>query len=295
MNSFRVTVCLLVIILLQTRAFPQERRAAVDSQVTDEPDSTATALIMDEGTKNSHVMDFLSYITDVYGPRLTWSPGFKRAAGWVKSKLDSLGLSAPHLESWEPLGRSWEVRHYSANVIGSQTFPLLSYPKAWSPGIDAKGDVIVLDARTDSALDTYVGKIRNKFVLLGGERKVELNTDPEISRYTDTQLLDLANADVQRSRRRRRRFEDSPDARKRAALEYRKLEMINHEGALAVLTAAGFDGGSMMVLSSSVPTPPDTPFANRISAWNPRSPRILPQIAVGVEHYNRMVRMLQKG
>ena len=241
-------------------------------------------------------MEYLSYIADVYGPRLTWSPEYKRAAEWVKDKLASMGFANSHLESWEPLGRAWELKHYSANVIGAQAFPLLSYPRAWSPGVDAKGDVVYLDAKTDSALDTYKGKLKNKFILLGGIRDLELKADPAISRYTDAQLLDLANADIQRPRRRRRRaFEDTPEARKRAALEYRKLEMVYKEGALAILSAGGFEGGSISVMSATVPAPPDTPRSSRMSAWNPKSPKILPQVTVAVEHYNRMVRMLQKG
>jgi Zn-dependent M28 family amino/carboxypeptidase len=50
-----------------------------------------------------------------------------------------------------------------------------------------------------------------------------------------------------------------------------------------------------MVLSAVVPSHPDTPFANRIRPWDPKAPDILPQIAVGAEHYNRIVRMLRKG
>jgi Zn-dependent M28 family amino/carboxypeptidase len=49
------------------------------------------------------------------------------------------------------------------------------------------------------------------------------------------------------------------------------------------------------VLAATVRSHPDTPWASRAGSWNPKSPPILPQIAVGVEHYNRMVRMLQKG
>jgi carboxypeptidase Q len=283
-------------VLYSSQALSQGQMPAVDSQISDDPDSTATALIIEEGTKRSHVMEFLSYIADVYGPRLTWSPAYKRAAAWAKDKLASMGLSNSHLEGWEPLGRSWEIKHYSANVIGLQVFPLLSYPKAWSPGVDAKADVIVFDAKTDSALDTYKGKLKDKFVLLGGVRALDLKDEPAISRLTDAQLLELANADIQRPRRRRRRaLEDTPEARKRAALEYRKMEMVYSEGAVAILTPGSFDGGSIGVMAASVRTHPDTPWANRIGSWSPKSPEILPQVGVSVEHYNRMVRMLEKG
>ncbi|MEK9138116.1 MAG: M20/M25/M40 family metallo-hydrolase, partial [Bacteroidota bacterium] len=286
-------LCALLVPFLVVIAFSQEPVPAVDRQVGDDPDSSAIAQIIEEGTKHSQVMEILSYIADVYGPRLTWSPAYKRAAEWAKNKLTSLGLANAHIEGWEPLGRGWEIRQYSANVIGAQVFPLLSHPKAWSPGVDATGDVILMDAKTDSALDTYKGKLKGKYVLLGTARDVELKTDPAISRLTDAQLLELANADIARPRRRRR-FESSPDQRKRAMLEYRKMEMLHSEGALAILTAGGFDGGSIMVLSASVPSHPDTTRATRPSVWSPKAPKILPQIAVGVEHYNRMVRMLQK-
>jgi hypothetical protein len=94
---------------------------------------------------------------------------------------------------------------------------------------------------------------------------------------------------------RRRRPQATPEFRARALVEYKKQLLCLEEGATALLTAASFDGGSISVLSANVPTPPDTPRASRIRVWNSKAPKILPQIEVAVEHYNRMVRMIQKG
>jgi carboxypeptidase Q len=282
------------ILLIPLCTFSQERRPAVDSQAPDEPDSSAIAQIIEEGTARSHVMDLLSYVSDVYGPRLTGSPAYKRAAEWARNRLDSMGLSNAHLESWGPFGRGWELKHYDANVIGKQVFPLLSYPKAWSPGIDATGDVILVEATSDSALETYRGKLGKKFVLLGGPRSLTISFEPLVTRETDSHLLELANSDLPKVRRPRR-----PDfaarRRERARVETSVMEMCEKEGALAILTAGAFDGGSIMVMSATVPNSPDTPYTRRIRPWDSHAPKILPQIAVGVEHYNRMARMLEKG
>ncbi|MEE9118700.1 MAG: peptidase M28, partial [Calditrichia bacterium] len=40
-----------------------------------------------EATKNSKVMETVSYLTDVYGPRLTGSPELMEAAEWAQKQL----------------------------------------------------------------------------------------------------------------------------------------------------------------------------------------------------------------
>ena len=55
------------------------------------------------------------------------------------------------------------------------------------------------------------------------------------------------------------------------------------------------DGGNIFVQGASVPVHPDTPFTSRMSAYENKAPKLVPQISVGAEHYNRLVRMIQKG
>src|SRR5262249_11646342 len=50
-------------------------------------DLDAIYKIKDEGLNRSQVMDTLSYLTDVYGARLTGSPQIKAAGEWAKKKL----------------------------------------------------------------------------------------------------------------------------------------------------------------------------------------------------------------
>ena len=92
--------------------------------------------IKDEGMNRSQVMKTLGYMSDVIGPRLTGSPALKRANEWTRDQMASWGLQNAHLESWGPFGRGWTLKRYYAMVDGPTAFPVISYPKAWSPGTD---------------------------------------------------------------------------------------------------------------------------------------------------------------
>ena len=265
--------------------------------VQEKIDTSAISKIKDEGMNRSQVMDLLSTLSDVYGPRLTGSPGFKRAAEWAKQTLGSWGLENAHLEAWGPFGRGWSLKHYSANVIGSQVFPLISYPKAWSPGTGGAvtADIIYFDAKSDSAIAEYKGKLKGKFVLLGDPRELKAHFDPEAVREADSSLLKLANADMPQRGGRGGRFQMTPEQKARALINFHKQELCEKEGVAAILTISGGDGGNVYVQQANVAAHPDTPFTRRISAYDPKAPRIPTQIQVGAEHYNRLVRMIQKG
>ena len=99
-------------------------------------DRDAMSRIRDEGLNRSRIVETLSYLTDVIGPRLTGSPAVKRANEWTSDRLTSWGLENAHLESWGPFGRGWTLKRFSIEVIEPQAIPLVGYPKAWSPGFD---------------------------------------------------------------------------------------------------------------------------------------------------------------
>src|SRR5437870_6922122 len=94
------------------------------------------AKIRDEGLNRSQVMQTLSYLTDVIGPRLTGSPNLRRANEWTRDRMTSWGLTNAHLEAWGPFGRGWSLKSFSAQIIEPQAIPLIAAPKAWTPGFD---------------------------------------------------------------------------------------------------------------------------------------------------------------
>jgi hypothetical protein len=68
---------------------------------TEKIDLDAIYRLKDEGLQRSKVMEIESYLTDVYGPRLTGSPSLKAAGEWAIKQMESWGLTTGHLEPWE--------------------------------------------------------------------------------------------------------------------------------------------------------------------------------------------------
>lgn len=269
-----------------------------------QPDSAMMAKIRHEGMNNSQAREILSWVADVYGPRLTGSVNYNRSAEWAKNRMTEWGLSNAHLEAWGPFGRGWQLKKYSATLTGKQNQPLVSYPKAWSPGLAKKeleADVVYLSAESDSALETFKGKLKGKYVLLGKQSDVKAYFDPPAERYTDSSLLELANAAPAAPREGRRpRYQQSPQQKQLALLNYKKWELLTKENVAAVLTSSPTtrsEGGAVGVMGAIVPTHPDTPYASpyRVASYKSKAPKIPPQIEVGNEHFNRMIRMIEKG
>src|SRR5262244_2472423 len=70
---------LLIALLIPYAAFGQQPAAQPD------PNDPITK-IKDEGMNRSQVMQTLSYLSDVIGPRLTASTGMKRANEWTRDQ-----------------------------------------------------------------------------------------------------------------------------------------------------------------------------------------------------------------
>ena len=76
-------------------------------------ENLSVARIRDEGMNRSQVMQTLSYLSDVIGPRLTGSPNLRRANQWTRQTMASWGLANAHLEKWGPFGRGWSLKRFS--------------------------------------------------------------------------------------------------------------------------------------------------------------------------------------
>ena len=99
-----------------------------------EPDAAAIHRFQEEGLQRSQIMEVLSYLTDVYGARLTNSPNIREAADYTVKTLGSWGLANVHEEPWGTFGRGWSNELFEANEIAPRHFPLIAYPKAWTSG-----------------------------------------------------------------------------------------------------------------------------------------------------------------
>ena len=290
--------------------------------------------IKEEAEKRSQVMATLSQLTDVIGPRLTGSPGLKRANDWTRTKLAAWGLENAHLEAWGPFGRGWTLKRFSAQIIEPQCIPLIAFPKAWSPGTDGTlvAEVVHFDVKAEADFAKYKGKLKGAIVLMGRAPEVVAHFEPLGTRLTDTALLALADAPEPTPRGAgRARGQDAPrkdETAKRSSptaaggseaqpppprrgmtperlaqmeLARKATKFVADEGAsLVIEPSRQGDGGTLFVAQASVPGAPGfgapaAGAAKRVSAWDKDAPRFAPQIVMAKEHYNRLARMISQG
>jgi carboxypeptidase Q len=113
----------------------------------DRVDLATISAIRNEGLQASQVMDHLSWLADVYGPRVTGSPAILQASDWAISRFTEWGLANPHREYWN-VGEGWSLRHFDANMVEPQTMPIIGMPVAWTPGTNG-----VITAQVVAAYD----------------------------------------------------------------------------------------------------------------------------------------------
>jgi hypothetical protein len=229
-----------------------------------------------EAFDNSKVMETLFYLTDVHGPRLTNSPGFHRASDWAVERLKSAGLANPRKEKWGPFGRGWSHTKFEAHLIEPGYQTLIGFPMAWSPGTNGPvtAEPIFAPMKEEKDLAKYKGKLRGKVVLIDAVRETPQMVAGQSRRF-DTKGLDDLVLDTPAPPR--------SDTQRRTAQRWatQRNKFLNEEGALAVVsTGYRGDGGTV--------------FASRAGSHDGKYPDPPTMIAVTPEHYNRIVRLLDK-
>jgi len=239
--------------------------------------------IRSEGLERSQVMQTLSYLTDVIGPRLTGSPNMKAANEWTKTKMTEWGLVNAHLESWGEFGRGWSFDRASIHVVEPVPFPVIGYPKAWTPGTNGAitSEVVFADIKTEADFEKYRGKLKGAIVLTTPMREVQAWFKAPGERLSDERLLAMANADLTPQQRPGGPGGPPNDFRQTMALNQKKTEFFRSEGVAVLADTSRGDGGTVFVQGGG---PRDK---NAVQS--------LPSITIGIEHYGRIMRILQKG
>lgn len=237
-------------------------------------------IIRKHGLDQSQAMETAGWMTDVYGPRLTGSPMLDKATDWAQKTLKEWGMKNVHLESWGPFGTGWEMSHFEMHATAPSYWPIIAYPKAWSPSVKGTGGVVYMSAESVEDLERYRGKLAGKFVLLDTIREVKEIWEPSAKRHDAESLLDMANAPAP-TPRPRRNF--NLGARSfRTAL----WEMMEAEKPLAILDRS-YKGDHGTVFVSGARTAE--------GRSRDQGKTVVPQLTLSVEHYNRILRNLQRG
>jgi len=273
--------------------------------------------IKKEAFQNSKVMDHLFWLTDVYGPRLTGSPGFTAAANWTVKRLKEYGIEDAAAHPWGKFGRSWRLTKFSISLQEPEYAPLIGFPLAWSA--NTNGPLVAepvlaplkitddLDGKkTTEELEKYFqeqrGKLRGKIVLLAKAKDVTLVTTAPGRRWSDAELAQRAEAPTpqvlpqfdlekmilpEKPEERRAMFDLLPLDLEAKIWEYTEAvtDKVNHflaqEGAVAAIVPSyNADAGTV--------------FGEAAGTYKQDQPMAEPRIALTVEHYNRIARLLDR-
>ena len=249
------------------------------AQAPSQADLYAIYQIKDEGFNHAQVMDIMGYLTDVYGPRLTNSPNIKQAAEWTTNKMKEWQLANVHLEPWGPFGKGWSNERFSAQVISPRSFPLIAYPKAWTPGTNGPvtAEAVWAPIQKEEDIEKYRGKLKARFVLTAALPEVPARFEAQGHRYTDAELADMTTQPVPAAQK-----EDERLARFRAQreLNLKIQKFLVDEGVAAWIEPSQGDDGTVFVQSGG--------------GRDPKDPPAPPRVAVASENYGRIVRMLDK-
>ncbi len=245
-----------------------------------------------EEFQNSKVMENAFYLTDVYGPRLTGSPGLKAAAEWAVRRMTEWGISNPGMEKWGPFGRGWSCIKFSAHQKEPQYAPLEGFARPWSPGTNGpvSGEPVLAVMKTDADLEKFKGKLKGKIILLEDSKPMAPETEAILKRFSDSELAAEALAPDPSARSPfanpiplvpGQPSRPSGDRAAREKFRNKLNQFLTDEGVLVTLTPS-YRASSGIV------------FGAAAGSQNPKDPVPPPGVVLVAEHYDRIVRLVEK-
>jgi hypothetical protein len=229
-------------------------------------DRAMIAKVRAESDSRSRVLETYRTLTDVIGPRLTGTPGFKRSVDWTRERLAEWGMSNVAVESW-PFGRGWTLEKLTLEMTEPRYFPLIGYPEAWTPS--TKGvlntTAVYLGDKTADQIKAMGAQLKGAVVLAQPPQEGELLITADRPQPGDTEA--------------RVRIGAPPMLRKDALTPIREmLPILQQLGVALVLRPNQGQHGTIFVLG------------NR----NTRDDAV-PSVVMATEHYNMLARLTQKG
>ncbi|MCH8127600.1 M20/M25/M40 family metallo-hydrolase [candidate division KSB1 bacterium] len=244
--------------------------------------------IKEEGFNRSQVMDYAWHLTDVIGPRLTGSSNMREAQEWTKAKMDQIGLSSTAIESWGEHGVNWDLEYVSLHMLEPDYQVLIGYPQAFTPGTDGiiTGEPIIVNIKSKADLDNYKGKLKNAIVLSTPRRQYGPRFTADAIRHDEKSLQVFVEEGIDHNIRERRKEQWMQNPQGPKDLNATELEeFFKSEGVAVVLAAARGGDGTVFVSGRR---------SNRRDRSLKAVKNSLPTVAIAVEHYNRIHRLVER-
>ncbi len=255
-----VTVSLLIAL---GQVLPLGAQERIDREVVEK--------IKAEGFENSHVMEVFNHLTNVIGPRLTASPGYRDAVEWTRDRMIEWGLEDVHLEPWE-FGRGWSLERFSVEMLEPRYLPMIGYPKAWSASTNGRlvAQPVMLAGTSAAELGSLGSRLGGAIVLTRPIETDFIREDRPQPRMED----------------RLTRPPPAPSSRQQTA---RQMARQSAQAAERTLTEALQRGGAGVMLE-----PTRGEHGTLFVTGRDPGEGAVPSVVLAAEHYNLIARLLEQ-
>jgi carboxypeptidase Q len=266
-TSRLLAVVLMLTVLLIPSSFAQEK---VDVGMVNR--------VWEEAVNRSKVMETLSYLTDVIGPRIPGTPAMKKASEWTKNKFTEWGLANAAIEPSGEFGLGWDNQYISVHMTEPSYAPILAYAKPWTLGTQGKvrGQPVLAVVRTKADLEKWRGKLKGAIVLTDPPRRVHPSFTAYARRYNDKDLMEIMETPIP--------IQPKDEGREKPEVKWEELVKFFNDERVALLIdssdASRSDFGTVHV------------DAYEGDGKNHKIPGQSPRIVIGAEAYARICRIL---
>jgi len=224
------------------------------------------AKIRSEGLERPQIAPVFEYLTTNIGPRLTASPAHKRAAEWVRDRLSSYGLEHAHLEAWS-FGRGWTLEKLTLEMIEPRYLPLIGYADGWSAATSGEivASPVFVGGKSPEELAALAAELKGAIVMPEPILTDFVRHDRPNPSEADYQTDVAAATSVATRRPPPWNFTETPQSR-----------ALRAAGAAVILRPSVGEHGTVVVLGRD------------------GGPGAVPSATLSAEHYNMIVRMLEK-
>ena len=244
--------------------------------------------IREEIFTNTELMDNASWLTDVFGPRVAKSPGYKAAAEWAVEKFKEYGISNSYLEPYE-FGIGYVNEYISVHMMKPQYMSLLAYPATWSQGTNGKvqGPAVYLDfsqIEGEIDLEPYRGRLENALVLTQPKQAISTTIPLLPEGFTEEELDAMAKITVGPPNP----VQSERSANRSTLPRQQIIDFVFAEGAAAIVRTDGrTDYGTVVVENNR--------YTLETRPWEVGATPHPTELVMSAEHYNRIMRILEKG
>ena len=219
-------------------------------------------------------------------------------AEWAMKQFTEWGLANVHIERF-PFGQGWTIERFSVHMVAPQT-AADDRPAALVLAVHQRtdhGDVVHVTGGDEADLAKYKGQLQDKIVVPQGPRRVRMLDDRVVLRMNDGRL-GRGDEVPGAAGRAMPTAKPAPTPGRRRNSSRSRATLLVAEGAAAVLdrgSDSDVSAGGSDLSWQTQRVDGGTIFPGNGGSRDPKAPAQVPSATLAVEHYNRIVRLLERG